>query len=76
VVNSIQIRIKFKSKTVAATTMVHLGALWELVAVAGIDMDKLFKPSTELQKYIENARQKETDLLQKRKSAMAKINWL
>ena len=34
--NSIQIRIKFKSRTVAATTMVHLGALWELVAVAGM----------------------------------------
>jgi hypothetical protein len=47
-----------------------------LYLVEPIDMDKSFKPSTELKKYIENARRKDTDLLEKRKSAMAKINWL
>ncbi len=30
-----------------------------------IDMEKSFKPSSELKKYIENARQKETNLLEK-----------
>ena len=43
-----------------------------LYLVEPIDMDKSFKPSTELKTYIENARQKETDLLEKQKSAMAK----
>jgi hypothetical protein len=44
--------------------------------VAPIDMDKSFKPSSELKKYIENARQKETDILEKRKRAIAQLNWL
>ncbi len=44
--------------------------------VEPIDMDKLFKPSSELKKYIENARQKEKDILEKRKRAIAQLNWL
>jgi hypothetical protein len=47
-----------------------------LYLVEPIDMDKLFKPSSELKKYIENARQKETDILEKRKRAIAQLNWL
>ncbi len=47
-----------------------------LYLVEPIDMDKLFKPSSELKKYIENARQKETDILEKRKHAIAQLNWL
>jgi hypothetical protein len=41
-----------------------------------IDMDKSFKPSSELKKYFEHAKRKETDMLEKRKSAIAQINWL
>ena len=44
--------------------------------VEPVDMDKSFKPSTELKKYIENAQQKETNMLEKQKCAMATINWL
>ncbi len=44
--------------------------------VEPIDMDKSFKPSSELKKYIENARHKETDILEKRKRAIAQLNWL
>jgi hypothetical protein len=44
-----------------------------LYLVEPIDMDKSFKPSSELKKYIENARQIETNMLEKRKSVMAKI---
>ncbi len=47
-----------------------------LYLVEPIGMDKLFKPSPELKKYIENARQKETDLLEKRKRAIAQLSWL
>jgi hypothetical protein len=36
-----------------------------LYLVEPINMEKLFKPSSELKKYIENARQKETSLLEK-----------
>ena len=50
----------------------HVRTLSGLYLVEPIDMDKSFKPSTELKTYIENARQKETDLLEKQKSAMAK----
>jgi hypothetical protein len=39
-------------------------------------MEKLFKPSSELKKYIENARQKETSLLEKQKRAIAQLSWL
>jgi hypothetical protein len=44
--------------------------------VEPIDMEKLFKPSSELKKYIENARQTETSLLEKQKRAIAQLNWL
>jgi hypothetical protein len=47
-----------------------------LYLVEPIDMDKSFKPSTELKKYIKNARRKETNMLEKQKCAMATINWL
>jgi hypothetical protein len=50
--------------------------LSELYLVEPIDMDKSFKPSSELKKYIENARQKKTDTLEKRKHAIAQLNWL
>jgi hypothetical protein len=39
-------------------------------------MEKSFKPSSELKNYIENARQKETSLLEKQKCAIAELNWL
>jgi hypothetical protein len=41
-----------------------------------IDMEKLFKPSSELKRYIENAKQKEISLLEKQKCAIAQLNWL
>jgi hypothetical protein len=47
-----------------------------LYLVEPIDMDKLFKPSSELKKYIENARRKETGILEKRKRVIAQLNWL
>ncbi len=47
-----------------------------LYLVEPIDMDKSFKPSSELKKNNENARQKETDILEKRKRAIAQLNWL
>ena len=50
----------------------RLRTLSGLYLVEPIDMDKSFKPSTELKKYIENARQKETDLLEKQKKCDGK----
>ena len=47
-----------------------------LYLVEPIDMDKSVKPSSELKKNIENARQKDTDILEKRKRAIAQLNWL
>ena len=47
-----------------------------LYLVEPIDMDKSFKPSSELKKNIENARRKETDVLEKRKREIAQLNWL
>jgi hypothetical protein len=47
-----------------------------LYLVEPIDMGKLFKPSSELKKYVKNARQKETNLLEKPKCAMVQLNWL
>jgi hypothetical protein len=41
-----------------------------------IDMEKSFKPSSELKKYIENARHKETSLLEKQNCAIVQLNWL
>ena len=60
----------FKNWEYVVLSRVH--TLSGLYLVEPIDMDKSFKPSTELKTYIENARQKETDLLEKQKSAMAK----
>ncbi len=54
----------------------HVRKLSGLHLVEPIDMDKSFKPSSELKKYIENAKQKETDILEKRKRAIAQLNWL
>ncbi len=53
----------------------HVHKLSGLYLVEPIDMDKSFKPSSELKKYIENARRKETDILEK-KRAIAQLNWL
>jgi hypothetical protein len=47
-----------------------------LYLVEPIDIEKLFRPSSELKKYVENARQKETSLLKKQKRAIAQLNWL
>ncbi len=47
-----------------------------LYLVEPIDMNKSFKPSSELKKYIEYSRRKETDILEKRKRAIAQLNWL
>ena len=47
-----------------------------LYLVEPIDMDKLFKPSSELKKYFEHTKRKETDILEKRKRAIAQLNWL
>jgi hypothetical protein len=50
--------------------------LSELYLVEPIDMEILFKPSSELKKYIEHARRKETYLLEKQKCAIAQLNYL
>ncbi len=34
------------------------------------------RPSSELKKYTENARRNKTDILEKRKRAIAQLNWL
>jgi hypothetical protein len=47
-----------------------------LLLVEPIDMEKSFKPSAEIKKYIENARRKETDLLENQKCSIAQLNWL
>ncbi len=54
----------------------HVHTLSGLYLVEPIDMDKLFQPTSELKKFIENARQKETDILEKRKRAIAQLHWL
>ncbi len=54
----------------------HVRTLSGLHLVEPIDMDKWFKPSSELKKYIENARLKETDTLEKRKRVIVQLNWL
>ena len=40
-----------------------------------IDIDKSFKPSEELKKFMERARQKEFNMMEQRKIAMSKIDW-
>ena len=47
-----------------------------LYLVEPINMEKLFQPSSELKKYMENARRKETIMLEKRKSAITQLDWL
>ena len=46
-----------------------------LFLITPIDMDKSFKPSEELKSYMEYARQKEASMLEKRKHAIAQLNW-
>ncbi len=60
----------FKNWEYVVLSRVH--TLSGLYLVEPIDMDKSFKPSTELKKYIENARRKETDLLEKQKKCDGK----
>jgi hypothetical protein len=64
----------FKNWEYVVLSQVH--TLSGLYLVEPIDMEKLFKPSSELKKYIENARQKETSLLEKQKCAIVQLNWL
>jgi hypothetical protein len=47
-----------------------------LYLVEPIDMNKSFKPSNELKRYIEFARLQESNLLKKREDAMSAITWL
>jgi len=46
-----------------------------LFLINPIDMDKSFKPSEELKKFMERARQKEFNMMEQRKIAMSKIDW-
>jgi hypothetical protein len=46
-----------------------------LFLIKPIDMDKSFKPSEELKRYMEYAREKEANMLEKRKHAIAQLNW-
>jgi hypothetical protein len=54
----------FKNWEYVVLSRVH--TLSGLYLVESIDMENLFKPSSELKKYIENARQKETNILEKK----------
>jgi hypothetical protein len=64
----------FKKWEYVVLSRVH--TLSGLYLVEQIDMEKSFKPSSELNKYVENARRKETNLLEKQKCAIAQLNWL
>jgi hypothetical protein len=46
-----------------------------LFLIKPIEMAKSFKPSEELKKYMEYARQTEASMLEKRKRAIAQLNW-
>ncbi len=63
-------------RIVSYTQLNNLSFTYIDILVEPIDMDKLFKPSSELKKYIENARRKETNILEKRKRVIAQLNWL
>ena len=63
----------FKNWEYVVLSQVH--TLSGLNIVEPIDTNKSFKPSTELKKYIENARQKNTSLLVKQTCSIAQINW-
>ena len=58
--------------------VVLLGArtLSGLYLVKPIDMNKSFKPSIQLKKYIEFARLQESNLLKKQDDAMSAITWV
>jgi hypothetical protein len=56
--------------------LTHVRTLSGLYLVEPIDMDKSFQPSSELKKFLENARRKETDILEEKKRAIAQLNWL
>jgi hypothetical protein len=47
-----------------------------LYLIEPFDMEKLFQPSSEFKKYIENARQKEHNLLEEQKCAIVQLNYL
>jgi hypothetical protein len=64
----------FKNLGCVDLSQVH--TLSGLYLIEPIDMEKLFKPSSELKKYIENARPKEMSLLEEQKRAIAKLNCL
>ncbi len=64
----------FKNWEYVVLSRVH--TLSGLYLVEPNDMDKSFKPSSEFKKYIENTRRKETDIIEKRKRAIAQLNWL
>jgi hypothetical protein len=54
----------------------HVQTLSGLYLLKPIDMNKSFKPSDELKRYIKHAKEKETTLLTTRKDAMSKIKWM
>ncbi len=63
----------FKNWEYVVLSRVH--TLSGLYLVEPIDMDKSFKSSSELKKYIEEARQKNR-YIRKKKRAIAQLNWL
>ncbi len=54
----------------------HVQTLSGLYLVKPIDIDKSFKPSDKLKKYIQHAKEKDTKLLTTRKDAMSQIKWM
>jgi hypothetical protein len=50
--------------------------LSDLYLIKPIDIDKSFKSSDKLKKYIKHAKEKETNLLTTRKHAMSQIKWM
>ncbi len=54
----------------------HVQTLSGLYLVKPIHIDKSFKLSDKLKKYIKHAKEKETNLLTTRKDAMSQIKWM
>jgi hypothetical protein len=54
----------------------HVRILSGLYLITPININKSFKPSDELKRYIEHAKEKETMLLTTRTDAMSKIKWM
>ena len=54
----------------------HVQTLSGLYLIKPIDINKSFQPSDELKRYIKHAKEKETNLLIRRKDAMSKIEWM